>query len=104
MLFQNHTITITFGDRAENHVGMQQIGQLAENGFSIADLENNKILLEKRGCNCEIISLNDFVQANTEPTKILIIRNGVNSFLSNISKNANDLFQELVQLNWDKKS
>ena len=104
MQFQNQTITITFGDRAENHVGMQQIGQLAENGFSIADLENNKILLEKRGCNCEIISLNDFVQANTEPTKILIIRNGVNSLLSNISKNANDLFQELVQLNWDKKA
>jgi len=43
------TITITFGDRAENHVGMQKIGQLAENGFSIQDLENAKIYLENKG-------------------------------------------------------
>ena len=32
-------ITITFGDQAENHKGMQIIGNVADNGFSISDLE-----------------------------------------------------------------
>lgn len=29
----NLSITITFGDQAENHVGMQQIGELARLRF-----------------------------------------------------------------------
>ena len=33
------TITITFGDQAENHAGMQTIGQIAPNGFSIIELQ-----------------------------------------------------------------
>jgi hypothetical protein len=29
------SITITFGDQAENHVGMQVIGKAADKGFTI---------------------------------------------------------------------
>lgn len=29
-------ITITFGDRAENHKGMQIVGKEAEHGFTLA--------------------------------------------------------------------
>lgn len=29
-----NTITITFGDQAENHVGMQKIGKMANEGFT----------------------------------------------------------------------
>ena len=36
------TITITFGDQSENHVGMQKIGKLAENGFTINELNTAK--------------------------------------------------------------
>jgi hypothetical protein len=36
------TITITFGDRAENHVGMQQLGLAAAEGFSYEDLAQAK--------------------------------------------------------------
>ena len=32
------TYTITFGDVAENHAKMEQIGKLADNGFSLSDL------------------------------------------------------------------
>lgn len=32
------TFTITFGDQAENHKGMQVIGKMAERGFSPKDL------------------------------------------------------------------
>lgn len=99
------TITITFGDCAENHVGMQQIGKLAENGFSIIDLENAKYNFEQIGCVCELISLNDYLpNINTEPAKILIIRNGVNCLLSDINSNADNLFTELKNLDWDKKA
>jgi len=35
MDFNNKAITMTFGDQAENHVGMQQIGKLATSGFSL---------------------------------------------------------------------
>jgi len=100
----HQTITITFGDRAENHVGMQKIGQLAENGFSIQDLENAKIYLENKGCTCNLISLNDYLDVETDPAKILIIKDGVNVLLSDISKTADDLFDELKGLDWDKKA
>lgn len=32
-MFYNNTITITFGDQVENHVGMQKISNLAAEGF-----------------------------------------------------------------------
>ena len=100
----HQTITITFGDRAENHVGMQKIGQLAENGFSIQDLENAKVYLENKGCTCNLVSLNDYLDAEADPAKILIIKDGVNVLLSDISKTADDLFDELKGLDWDKKA
>jgi len=59
MDFNNKTITITFGDQAENHVGMQKIGQKAESGFTIDDIKNAKINFEKAGCVCELHMLND---------------------------------------------
>lgn len=33
-------ITITFGDAAENHQGMEQLGQKYEKGFSLENLEH----------------------------------------------------------------
>jgi len=45
----NQTITITFCDRAENHIGMQQIGSLADTGFSLDDLLIYS--LQKNGLN-----------------------------------------------------
>jgi len=36
------TMTLTFGDRAENHKGMQIIGQAAETGFTEQDLAHTQ--------------------------------------------------------------
>ena len=33
------TMTLTFGDVAENHAGMQQIGAKASEGFSVSELK-----------------------------------------------------------------
>ena len=92
------TITITFGDRAENHVGMQKIGELAENGFSPEDLEKVRVLMEEKGCECELIKLSPEYDASAQ---VLVIRNAVNSLLSG---KADDLFEELKSLDYDKKA
>ena len=36
--FNNYTCTLTFGNRAENHVGMQVIGNDVKDGFTNDDL------------------------------------------------------------------
>jgi len=102
MSYKN-TITITYGDQAENHVGMQKIGSLAPTGFSIEELQQAKERFEALDCKCELVVLNDVLEAKTEPAAILIVRNGVSKLLG--TKNgANNMYNEQVDLEWDKKA
>lgn len=48
------TVTITFGEVCENHVDNQQIGDVAEEGFNLEDLERAKEYFEERGCECDL--------------------------------------------------
>lgn len=91
------TITITFGDVCENHVGNQQLGTLRDEGFTIEDLEAFQRRFERRGLTCELHRLD----SNPEffPASILIIRKGVDLFVE-----SEDLFEELKSLDWDKKA
>jgi hypothetical protein len=98
------TITITFGEQAVTHIGMETIGEVVEEGFTIADLENAKLILESKGAVCELINLNENLSAETDIAKVLIIRNGVDTILNKISKNKDDLFTELKHLDYDKKA
>ena len=103
------SITITYGDQAENHVGMQKIGQLAENGFSHQDLLIAKENFEKIGCECELLDLRDCVKddnirVNLEPAYILIIHNAVSKILKDIDKTSDDMYDEQKILNVDKKA
>ena len=79
-------VTITFGDQAENHAGMQKIGELASEGFSIADLQKAKLAFEKQGCQCELVMLpcSDARVANVAEAAILIVRNGVRALLKEV--------------------
>jgi hypothetical protein len=95
------TITITFGEQAVTHIGMETIGEVVEEGFTIADLENAKLILESKGAVCELINLNENLSAETDIAKVLIIRNGVDTILNKISKNKDDLFTELKHLDYD---
>eukprot|EP00466_Bigelowiella_natans_P005071 jgi/Bigna1/47591/estExt_Genewise1.C_160025 len=111
-------ITLTFGDQAENHVGMQKIGQLAESGFKIEELEEAKQRFENQGCKCELIDLKELLEDNekmkkeAEEAKILIIRDAVQALLTKdedvrTGKQdeipfATQLFMEQKQLTWDK--
>ena len=54
----NVTFTLTFGDQAENHVGMQKIGEgLAAEGFGVQQLAALRDKLEDQGTLCELVDL-----------------------------------------------
>ena len=92
------TITITFGDQAENHVGMQKLGKLANEGFTVKELENISENIKDEICQ-EYIRLDD-MSDNKEPAAILIIRDGVKLF----GLDKDELLEEQKNLEWDKKA
>jgi hypothetical protein len=82
---RNAAITLTMGDRAENHRGMEIIGNAADRGFSYDELKKvldyfKKELKVKKGC---ILSIHELLKSNhpdvtTLPEAyILIIPNGI---------------------------
>lgn len=50
-------ITITFGDRAENHKGMEILGEAAAEGLTYGDLLAARAAFEAQGYPCEVIDL-----------------------------------------------
>lgn len=92
------TITLTFGDVAENHIGNQTIGELSQKGFNINDLIQIKNIFESFGLECELIRLDKNINKDLD-AGILIIRNGIKYF----DVNDYSLFNKMLKLNWDKK-
>jgi len=84
------TITVTFGDQAENHVGMQKLGKLADKGFSVEDLDTINKKLKEANVKTEYIILGD-------EAAILIIKN-------DMLKLSDKLYEELSVLDFDKKA
>jgi hypothetical protein len=104
------SITITFGDVAENHVGMQKLGKLASCGFSKKDLLETQEIFNKQGINTEMIDLiqesgidQSTLDRPLESAYLLIVRN-VTTFLLNGKHNSYDLLTEQAKLNVDKKA
>ena len=101
-------ITITFGDQAENHKGMQIIGNASDNGFSIDDLKLAKQKFESKGVQCYLIDLKLLLDENqrnkAEEAKILVVKNAVDILLKKSKSNKANLFEELVGLEWDSKA
>lgn len=98
------SITITLGDRAENHNGMQIIGNEMSSGFSTEDLELINNFFKQKGFECEIWELHknfgdDYENFNLTNASILVVKNGITCFVDK-----NDLWAELSQLEVDKKA
>jgi len=105
MKLSSSTITLTFGDQAENHVGMQKLGELATCGFSLEDLHQAQIKFERAGCECEFIFLSDFVDIDDVPdAAVLIIRQGLDTVLEPMGANDLDMLLEQQNLEWDSKA
>ncbi len=97
------TITLTFGDQAENHVGMQQIGKMANSGFTRDDLSEIKKKFEEKGCICRLVRLNKNLpkEYTADDAYVLVIRGGVNALLE---EGADELLKEQNTLTPDKKA
>ena len=98
------TITITYGENVENHIGNQQIGQHIKSGLSADRLKQIRDVLVNKKYDCEYIKLNDMLTTNINVPEagLLIVRNFVDTFFNqNIS---NTMHNTLKNLNWDKKA
>lgn len=95
------TITITYGEVCENHAGMQKVGTECESGFELEDLERGQAYFEAKGCECEMIRLNDLLpkDVEAEEASILIVRNG-----ANVLGDADAFKEEQEALEWDTKA
>ncbi len=95
----NSVITLTFGDSAENHVGMEKLGTLVKEGegFSTEDLFRIQQALPRS----ELFYLNELDEV--PEASVLVIRDGVN-FLLGPGKTKEGLFREQAELEQDKKA
>ena len=85
----NDMYTLTFGEQAENHVGMEILGDgLSARGYGVYELE----LL------CEVYDGEMYDLG--EGAKVLVIRNGVEK----LGVSVGSLYDELGVLDWDKKA
>jgi hypothetical protein len=96
------TITLTFGDMAENHVGMEQLGSMVEpgQGFQVTELEEIQKTLTKQGIKCQLHRM------NTEPehpeAALLVVKNFVDYLLKDEGLTKDDMFREQAKLKVDK--
>lgn len=84
---------------------MQEIGDVAEEGFNLQDLINAKNKYEALGCECKIVHLNKYLPEGYEAMDayLLVVRNGINAMLQQENKSATDLEAEQTKLTPDKK-
>lgn len=99
------TVTLTYGDVAESHVGMQKIGQMADKGFQLEDLQKAKKYFEERGSNVQLIMLNDFLpkeeRDKADPAYLLVIRDGLKNLIND--DKGQYLVTETQLFKWDAK-
>lgn len=89
------TFTMTFGDQAENYVGMEKIGTLAESGFNLQDLSNAYHWFVARNITCNIYNLSQF----GEEAYLFIATNGLSAIC-----NKDAFYQEQLSLPKDTKA
>jgi hypothetical protein len=104
------TVTITFGDCAENNPGMQKIGTQADTGFELNELIQFKRKAESSGYKCSLVDLSeymgdvadiDYSSYDTE-AYFLLVRNGAEFFLGEGA--ADSMLERQKKFDWDKKA
>lgn len=103
MQTRKETITLTFGDYAENHAGMEKIGKGDAKPITVKELKEFKKYFEEKGLVCEYRDLCDEAEF-TGHAAVLVIKNCIDFALRKKGKNADDLFAEQKALEWDTKA
>lgn len=88
------TYSITFGDRVENHHGMQMIGNLVEKGLDLSDIKIP---------DCKLYNLGDLLpeDVKSEDAYLSVLEDGVNKILG--KGTADKLIEEIESVSYDKK-
>jgi len=96
------TYTLTFCERAENHVGMQALGDMAPDGFSMDELRRMHAEWATRGLATEWVDLGG---PAGEHAAVLVVRGGVAALLDD-ARGADALAAEHAALRpiWDVKA
>jgi hypothetical protein len=98
-----YTVTLTFGEQSENHVGMQKIGNEVNQGLTVNDLLKAKEFFDDKGCDCTLMNLAELgLDPRLKDIKsayILVVKDAVNVFA-----NYNSVLNEQKNLNHDKKA
>lgn len=113
------TVTLTFGEVAESHVGMEKIGKMDPKGFRYDELIKAQEYFEDKGCETILAHLNDYLppgqpfdvmeKAQLKKARenhscqawILIVRNGI-KYLNDDDKGKN-ILTEMLLFEWDSK-
>jgi hypothetical protein len=93
----NSTITLTFGDCAESHAGMEIRGVRHTNGFSLEELLETQSKLRESCIDSQIFQL----ECSYEKAYLLIIRNGIDHIFEKYSTSGyryDDLYREQLSL------
>jgi len=108
------TITLTFGDQAENHTGMQCVGEMASSGLQVSELKEAYDNLVKLGATCHLYDLNAYLPTEVEGdlASVLVVKNGLKYFIGsedggdggNDSELADQMLEEQLELEWDTKA
>ena len=97
------TITLTFGDCAENHRGMQAIGEMAKSGLGVEELKATQAWFAQQGKACELVDLREMLpeedRAEAEPAFLLVVRGGCSALAD-----TDALMKEQTSLVWDSKA
>ena len=100
------TYTLTFGDQAENHVGMEKLGEALDRGLTLQDLTRLRVALD--GFPTELYDLSELlddekVRGETEPAHVLVIRQGLAGLLTR-PEEVDAFFEEQHALPKDEKA
>ena len=95
------TFTLTFGDQAENHAGMQKLGTMAAEGFSRDDLERGRLWFLERGAEPVLYDLRSLLPLGVHGAEayLLVVPGGVSKIVS-----ADELYREQEGLEKDTKA
>lgn len=96
---KNNTITLTFGDRAENHKGMEIMGDLVEEGEGFNHEDLLKIYDKFKRATLYRMECEDEYEA-----WVLVLKNGVKELLKGTDWTVEDFYNEQMSLNVDKQA
>ena len=88
----NQTFTITFGDMAENHKGMQMIGKQLKSGYTLSDILDIYQYFVNHHTKTKLIDLNNYAY-------VLVVKQGLSTLLNN---NVDNFINEQLRKNEPK--